>query len=152
MTIKYGSECAFPLYSDLSLLFLLISSIPKLGCEPETDLPGQLQWLSLARPPLPWSQPLSFVHDCMRMQQRGLGVPCCNPAVCHSPQPCLQHVPWTCIFNFVKKNNQPEGTVVFSLTLVIAQTSGCLGRSVPTARKTYQVLCAAAFLARHTTP
>lgn len=49
-----------------SLLFHLISSIQKLGCEPETDLPGRLQWLSLARPPLPWSQPLLFAHDCTR--------------------------------------------------------------------------------------
>lgn len=46
---------------------------------------------------------------CSWLHQRGLDVHCCNPAACHhSPQPCLQHIPWTCIFNFVKKKKKNQ--------------------------------------------
>lgn len=136
-----------------SLLFHLISSIQKLGCEPETDLPGRLQWLSLARPPLPWSQPLLFAHDCTREDLMYIAVTQQRVIIHHSHASniSLGHVFSILLKKKKKTNNNPEGTVVFSLALVIVQTSRSLGRSVPTARKTYQVLCVAAFLARHKT-
>lgn len=96
-----------------------------------------------------------LLHPGTEAHQEGFSSPTYNPAVCHTTlllRPCSELASWTWIFSFVKHTQKP--LLSFPLratTLVSIQTNRSWEYSVSAGWKTFQVLCALAFLARHRT-
>lgn len=99
---------------------------------------------------------LRLMQPGTEMHQKGLCLPLHNPAASHPRRllrPCPEPASWTCIFSFVKKHPESH-CCLFSQSHHFSQhpnqqKSGLL--YFHWEKKTYQVLCATAFLARHKT-
>lgn len=92
-------------------------------------------------------QPGTEVH------QEGFSLPIYNPAVCHAMLllgPCSESTAWICILSSAKHTWKPRLSIPLrATTLVSIQTKGSWEYFLSTRWKTYQVLCATAFLSRH---
>lgn len=89
---------------------------------------------------------------CTEMHQKGFSLPIYKPAVCHATlllRPCPESTSWICIFSFVKHTWKPQLPFLLRVTALFSiQTNRNQEYSVSTGWKTYQVLCATAFLTR----